>query len=42
VAKSGSFTQDGQGEKAVKSRWWPRNGCDGWYIFNSGQFYADS
>ena len=22
-------TQDGQGEKVVKSRWWPRNGCDG-------------
>jgi len=27
AAKSGSFTQDGQGEKA---RWRPRNGCDGW------------
>jgi len=29
VAKSGSPTQDDQGEKVVKSRWWPRNGCDG-------------
>ena len=29
VAKSGSPTQDGQGEKVVKSRWRPRNGCDG-------------
>jgi len=30
MAKSGSPTQDGQGEKVVKSRWQPRNGCDGW------------
>ena len=28
AAKSGSPTQDGQGEKVVKSRWQPRNGCD--------------
>ena len=29
ATKSGSPTQDGQGEKVVKSRWQPRNGCDG-------------
>ena len=29
VVKSGSPTQDGQGEKVVKSRWQPRIGCDG-------------
>jgi len=34
-------TQDGQGEKVVKSRWWPRNGCDGPSMaknFNNKQF----
>jgi len=30
VAKSGSPTQDGKGEKVGKSKWRPRNGCDGW------------
>ena len=46
AAKSGSPTQDGQGEKVVKSRWQPRNGCDSWSmakIFNnnsSGQFVS--
>ena len=29
AAQSNSPTQDGQGEKVVKSRWQPRNGCDG-------------
>jgi len=29
AAQSGSHTQDGQGEKVLKSRWRPRNGCDG-------------
>ena len=29
-AQSGSPIQDGQGKKVVKSRWRPRNGCDGW------------
>ena len=30
ATKSGRPTQDGQGEKLVKSRWWPRNDCDCW------------
>ena len=29
AAKSSSPTQDSQGEKFVKSRWRPRNSCDG-------------
>ena len=29
MAQSGSPTQDGQGEKLVKSSWQPKNGCDG-------------
>ena len=29
VVQFGSPIQDGQGEKVVKSRWQPRNGCDG-------------
>ena len=32
AAQSDSPTQDGQGEKIVKSRWLPRNGCDGWSV----------
>jgi len=48
AVKSGSPTQDGQGEKVVKSRWRPRNGCDGRSIAknfnhnNSGQFASSS
>jgi len=43
AAKSGSPTQDGQGEKVVKSMCQPRNGCDGRSVAkilnnNSGQF----
>ena len=30
AARSGSPTQNGQGERVVKSRYRPRNGCDGW------------
>jgi len=30
AAQSSSRTQIGQGEKALKSRWWPRDGCNGW------------
>jgi len=48
AAKSGSPTLDGQGEKVLKSRWQPRNGCDGWSMaknfnnYNSGQFVSSS
>ena len=48
AVQSGSLTQDGQGEKVVKSRWQPRNGYDGRsmakknYSNNSGEFCADS
>ena len=46
AAKSGSPTQDVQGEKIVKSRWQPINGCDGrsmekfFYNNNSGRFVS--
>jgi len=48
AAQSGSLTQDGQGEKVVKSSWQPRNDCDGrsmGKIFNnnnSGEFVSSS
>jgi len=29
ATKYGCSTQDSQGEKVVKFRWRPRNGCDG-------------
>jgi len=44
--QSGSPTQDGQDEKAVKSRWRPWNGCDGQCMVknfnNSNSFFSHS
>ena len=48
AAQSGSSIKDGQGEKVVKSRWQPRNGCDGCSMAkkfdnnNSGEFCGEA